>query len=59
MNLLKKMVHQYERILIERYLADYKYNQSKTAKALGIHRNTLLNKMALLEIRRYPCGDKN
>lgn len=59
MNILKHMVHQYERLVIEKYLATNNYNQSKTAKKLGIHRNTLIIKMAKLEIRRKPYGDKN
>jgi Fis family transcriptional regulator len=45
---------EFERRFISRVLADADGNLSKTADALGIHRNTLSRKLAELRIKRRP-----
>lgn len=49
---LKKARHQFERQFILRVLEKVRWNQTKAAKAMGIHRNTLLLKMEELGIRK-------
>jgi DNA-binding NtrC family response regulator len=49
---LKKARHQFERQFILRMLERLRWNQTKAAKAMGIHRNTLILKMEELGIRR-------
>ncbi|NTV52201.1 MAG: sigma-54-dependent Fis family transcriptional regulator [Candidatus Firestonebacteria bacterium] len=48
---LKKARQQFERQFIVRVLEKVRWNQTKAAKAMGIHRNTLILKMEELEIR--------
>ena len=45
MKKLKKMMAYFEKELIKAELKENKWNQTKTAKKLGVHRNTLINKM--------------
>ena len=40
---LKDGIREFERIYVEMTAKKYKGNKTKMAKALGIHRNTLLN----------------
>jgi len=49
---LKKARHQFERQFILRILERLRWNQTKAAKAMGIHRNTLILKMEELGIRK-------
>jgi len=49
---LKKARQQFERQFILRVLEKVRWNQTKAAKAMGIHRNTLILKMEELEIRK-------
>jgi DNA-binding NtrC family response regulator len=50
---LEEAVELLEKGMIERQLRQYAGNQSSAAKALGIHRNTLLRKML-----QYGIGTK-
>ena len=47
-------VAEFERRFIKKVLEKTKGNQSKAAKALGIHRNTLSRKILNLEPHRRP-----
>ncbi len=47
---LKKACHQFEHQFITRVMEKLRWNQTKAAKAMGIHRNTLIIKMERLEI---------
>jgi DNA-binding NtrC family response regulator len=49
---LKKARHQFERQFILRILDKVHWNQTKAAKVMGIHRNTLILKMEELSIRK-------
>ncbi len=49
---LKKARQQFERQFILRVLEKVRWNQTKAAKVMGIHRNTLILKMEELDIRR-------
>ena len=49
----------FERRYILRTLKLCKYNQAKTARMLGIHRNTLLQKMKTLDINSRPDNHLN
>ncbi len=49
---LKRARHQFERQFILRILEKLRWNQTKAAKIMGIHRNTLILKMEELGIRR-------
>jgi DNA-binding NtrC family response regulator len=58
---LEQAVEILEKAMIEHVLRDKDGNQSETAKALGIHRNTLLRKMVDYQIdgkrpRSKPAG---
>ena len=46
----KDALDEFEKIFIETASRTYNGNKSKVAKAIGIHRNTLLQKMKLLNI---------
>jgi DNA-binding NtrC family response regulator len=45
---------EFERRFIAKVLADNEGNLSKTADALGLHRNTLSRKITELRIKRRP-----
>jgi DNA-binding NtrC family response regulator len=45
MSVLKSLIQQHEKTIIERYLNDNEGNRSRTAEALGISRRGLLNKL--------------
>ena len=45
---------EFERRFISKVLAEHEGNLSKTADALGLHRNTLSRKIAELRIKRRP-----
>lgn len=45
MSLLKELIHEHEKSIIERYLKENAGNRSRTAAALGISRRGLLNKL--------------
>lgn len=47
-------VSEFEKRFIKRVLDENKGNHSKTAKALGIHRNTLRRKVEELELDHRP-----
>ncbi len=49
---LKKARHQFEKQFILRVLEKLRWNQTRAAKVMGIHRNTLIIKMEELGIRR-------
>jgi len=48
---LKDSLKEFEKIYIETALKKYKGNKTAIAKALGIHRNTLLNLTKSLKIK--------
>jgi DNA-binding NtrC family response regulator len=50
---LKRARHQFERQFILRILEKLHWNQTKAAKMMGIHRNTLILKMEELDIRKH------
>jgi DNA-binding NtrC family response regulator len=45
---------EFERRFIAKVLSEHEGNLSKTADALGLHRNTLSRKIAELRIKRRP-----
>jgi DNA-binding NtrC family response regulator len=47
-------MREFERRFIAKVLADNEGNLSKTADALGLHRNTLSRKITELRIKRRP-----
>ncbi len=47
---MRQAVHEFEKQILERALKASKWNQSIAAKRLGIHRNTVLNKIRELNI---------
>jgi transcriptional regulator with PAS, ATPase and Fis domain len=49
---LKRARHQFERQFILRILEKLRWNQTRAAKAMGIHRNTLILKMEELGIEK-------
>jgi DNA-binding NtrC family response regulator len=49
---LKKARHQFERQFIIKVLEKMRWNQTKAARAMGIHRNTLIIKMDELGIKK-------
>lgn len=48
---LKEVLKEFEKIYIETAAKKYKGNKTKTAKALGLHRNTLHNLTKTLGIK--------
>lgn len=48
---LKEVLKEFEKIYIETAAKKYKGNKTKTAKALGLHRNTLHNLTRTLNIK--------
>jgi DNA-binding NtrC family response regulator len=48
---LKEVLKEFEKIYIETASKKYKGNKTKTAKALGLHRNTLHNLTRTLRIK--------
>jgi DNA-binding NtrC family response regulator len=48
---IKEAIKEFEKIYIETAGKKYNGNQTKTAKALGIHRNTLHNLCKTLKIK--------
>jgi len=48
---LKEVLREFEKIYIETASKKYKGNKTKTAKALGLHRNTLHNLIRTLRIK--------
>lgn len=53
MSLLKQLMNEHEKALIERYLLENNGNRSRTAAILGISRRGLLNK-----IKAHGIGQK-
>jgi len=51
-NILKMAALEAQRKLILMYLKDNKFNQTKTAQALGVHRNTIIIKMRECKITK-------
>ena len=49
---LKDALREFEKIFFEQTARKHEGNQTKMAKSLGIHRNTLHNRAKLLKIRR-------
>lgn len=49
---LKDSIREFEKIYVETTARKYKGNKTKTAKALGIHRNTLHNRSKTLKTKR-------
>ncbi|MCI4444445.1 MAG: helix-turn-helix domain-containing protein [Candidatus Aminicenantes bacterium] len=49
---LKEALSEFEKIYIETASAKYRGNKTKMAEALGIHRNTLHNRLKVLKIRK-------
>ena len=49
---LKAALKEFQKIYFETASRKYNGNQTKMAKALGIHRNTLHNRSRVLKIRR-------
>jgi len=49
---LKAALKEFQKIFFETAAKKYNGNQTKMAKALGIHRNTLHNRSQTLKIRR-------
>jgi transcriptional regulator with PAS, ATPase and Fis domain len=49
---LKDGIKEFERIYVEMAAKKYKGNKTKMAKALGIHRNTLLNYTKSLKTKK-------
>ncbi len=49
--------HSFERLYILRALQNCRWNQTMTANLLGIHRNTLLQKMKTLDLARDQTDD--
>jgi DNA-binding NtrC family response regulator len=47
-------LREFQKIYIEAMARKYDGNKSKTAKALGIHRNTLHNRAKSLKIKKLP-----
>lgn len=52
--LFDEALREFEKRFIKRVLESNNGNQSKTAKALGIHRNTLSRKIDDLELDHQP-----
>lgn len=48
---IKEAMKEFEKIYIETAAAKYRGNKTRTAKALGIHRNTLHNLCKTLKIK--------
>jgi len=48
---LRHARQQFERLFIKRVLEEHGGNQARAARALGVHRNTLINKMNELKLR--------
>jgi len=48
----KDALKEFQKVYIETAAKKYKGNQTKMAKALGMHRNTLHNRAKLLKIKR-------
>ena len=49
---LKDALREFEKIFFEQTAKKYQGNQTKMAKALGIHRNTLHNRTKILKIKK-------
>ena len=49
-------VHEFEKRFISRVLGQFDGSLTKTADALGIHRNTLTRKMGEYKIKRRAAG---
>jgi len=49
----KDAVKEFEKLYIEAAAREYKGNQTETAKALGMHRNTLHNLAKSLKIKKF------
>ena len=49
---LKDALREFEKIFFEQTARKHEGNQTKMAKSLGIHRNTLHNRTKLLKIRK-------
>lgn len=53
---LRQAKAEFERLYILKLLDQHGWNQTEVAKRLGIHRNTLLSKMDILQIRQAASG---
>jgi DNA-binding NtrC family response regulator len=49
---LKDAMREFEKIYVETALKKYQGNMTRTAKALGVHRNTLRNRINFLKIKK-------
>ena len=52
--LLAEAVNEFEKLYIKKALSRNKQNLSKTAKALGIHRNTISKHVAHTQLTKRP-----
>ena len=52
--LLDEAVSEFEKRFIKKALEDHRGNQSRAARALGIHRNTLRRKIGLYKLDQKP-----
>lgn len=49
---LKDAMREFEKIYVETALKKYQGNMTRTAKDLGVHRNTLRNRINFLKIKK-------
>ncbi len=56
---LRQAKAEFERHYILQTLEKHDWNQTETAKSLGVHRNTLLTKMDILHIRPTPASESS
>ena len=54
--LLEEAIAEFEKVYIKKALARHKQHLSKTAKVLGIHRNTLSKRVATYEKQERPSS---
>ena len=54
--LLEEALHEFERVYIQRALVRRRDHLSKTAKVLGIHRNTLSKRVAAYHKEQRPMA---
>lgn len=54
--LLAEALNEFEKVYIKRALSRHKSHISKTAKALGVHRNTIAKRVAFYEKQERPIS---
>lgn len=54
--LLAEALNEFEKVYIKRALSRNKSHLSKTAKALGVHRNTIAKRVAFYEKQERPIS---